>query len=76
MKDETVGVLIKEFVGLNSQIYSYLIDDNSEDKKVKGVNKDVAVIIGHNEYKGVFLNKKCLINSINRIQSEDHRIGT
>ena len=52
------------------------IDENSEDKKEKGVNKNVAATLDHNEYKDVFLNKKCFRHSINRIQSNDHRIGT
>ena len=32
MKDETAGVAIEEFVGLKQKIYSYLVDDNSEQK--------------------------------------------
>ena len=55
---------------------SYLVDDNSEHKKVKGVNKIVVATISHNEYKDVLLNKKCLRHLMNRIQSKDHRIGT
>ena len=39
MKDETAGVGIEEFVGLNPKIYSFLV----EHKKAKGVNK-----ISHN----------------------------
>ena len=58
MKDKTTGVSrIEEFVGL--KMYSYLVDDNSEYKKAKDVNKNVAATIGHNEYKDVLLNKKC-----------------
>ena len=30
----------------------------------------------HNENKSVFLNKNCFRHSMNRIQIEDHRIGT
>ena len=74
MKDETAGVTIKEFVELKPKMYSYLVDDNSEHKKTKGVNKNVA--ISHNEYTDVLLNKKYLRHSMNRIQSKDHRIGT
>ena len=42
MKDETAGAVIKELVKLKPKIYSYLVDNNSELKKAKGVNKKVA----------------------------------
>ena len=42
MKDETAGVMIEEFVGLKPKIYSFLVDENSEHKKAKSVNKNVA----------------------------------
>ena len=42
---KTAGIAIKEFVGLNPKIYSFLIDDNSEHEKAKGVNKNVFVTI-------------------------------
>ena len=56
-------------------MYSYLVDDNSEHKKAKGVNKHVVATVIHNEYEDILLNKKCLRHSMNRIQS-NHRIGT
>ena len=73
MKDETGGVAIEEFVGLKSKIYSFLVD-NSGNKKAKYVNKNV--VASHNEYEDVLLNNKCTRHSMNRIQSEDHKIGT
>ena len=76
MKDETAGVVIEEFVGLEQKIYSHLIGDNSEHNKTKGVNRNIVETIIHNEYKDVLLNKKCLRHSINWIQSKDHKIGT
>ena len=54
-------------------MYSYLVDDG-EHKKAKGVNKNVVATIGHNKYKDVLLNKKCVGRSMNNIQSKDHRI--
>ena len=76
MKDETTGVAIEECIGLNPTMHSYLVDDNSEHKKVKGINKDVVATISHNEYKDALLNKKCMRHSMNRIQSKDYRIRT
>ena len=74
MKDETPGVTIEEFAGLKPKMYQYLVNDNSEHKKAKGVNRNVVATISHNEYKDVLLNEKCLRHSINRIQSKDHKI--
>ena len=76
MTDETAGVATEEIVGLKPKIYSYLVDDNSEHKKAKCVNKNVVATISHYEYKDVLLNKECLRHSMNRIQSKDHSIGT
>ena len=52
-----------------------MVDNNSEHKKAKDVNKNVVATIIHNGYKDVLLNKKRLRHSINRIQSKDHRVG-
>ena len=68
--------MIKEFDELKPKMYSYLVDDNSEHKKAKGVNKNVVAKISHNKYKDILLNNKCLGHSMNRIQSKDHKIGT
>ena len=65
MKDERSGLPIKE-LKFKSEMYLFLVDDSSE-KKRKSVNK--------NEYKGIFLNKKCLRHSINRIHIENNKIG-
>ena len=53
MKDETAGIAIEEFVGLKLRMYSYLVGNNSKHKKAKGVNKNVAATISHNESKDV-----------------------
>ena len=39
MKDGKSGVAIKEFFGLKSKMYSFLVDDGSKYKRVKGANK-------------------------------------
>ena len=40
-KDEAAGKQIVEFVGLPAKLYSYKMLDGSEDKKYKGVTKNI-----------------------------------
>ena len=49
MKNETAGVGTKESAGLKPNMYSLLVDDSSEHKKAKAVNKNVVITIGLNE---------------------------
>ena len=39
MKDESGGKIMTKIVGLRAKTYSYLIDDSTEDKNVKGTKK-------------------------------------
>ena len=41
MKDELGGQIMKKFVGFRAKAYSYLKDNNDEDKKEKGTKKCV-----------------------------------
>ena len=41
MEDKLGGQIMKEFVGLRAKTYSYLKDNNDEDKKAKGTKKCV-----------------------------------
>ena len=75
MKDETAGVAIEEFVGLKPKMYSFLVDDSSEHRNAKGVNKDVVATISYDEYKDTLLHNKCLRHSMNRIQSKNYKTG-
>ena len=49
MKYETGGVTIKKFVKLKPKMYSFLIDDSSDHKNTKDVNKNVVIAINHVE---------------------------
>ena len=55
MKYETGGVTIKKFVKLKPNMYSFLIDDSSDHKNTKDVNKNVVIPISHVEYKDVLV---------------------
>ena len=72
MKYELNGVKIVEFVGLKSNMYSLIADNDKEVNKAKGVNKKIR----HNEYVGVLFNKKVIRHKMKRIQSKLHEIGT
>ena len=57
-----------------TKMYLFLENDNSDNKKAKGVNRNVVATITHNEYKEVLLNNICIRHSMNRIPSKDHII--
>ena len=58
-KDEACGVLITEFVGLKSKMYSYIKSDEKGGKTAKGIKKNVTKNnIKHEDYKNVLLNNE------------------
>ena len=42
MKDQLAEKIITKFVGLRQKIYSYLVDDGSEDKKKENAQKSLS----------------------------------
>ena len=54
-------------------MYSCLVGDSGEHKKVKSLNKNIVATISHGEYKDVLLNNKYLRHSVNRIQSKKRK---
>lgn len=53
MNDETDDVPVKEFVGLNRKMYSFLVADSSEHKKSKRCKQKCSLKMAHCEYKHV-----------------------
>ena len=72
MKDEYGGVIIDEFIGLKSKIYSIKKVDGSKSSTAKGVN----IALELNEFKDVLFNKKIIKHKMKRIQAKKHKIGT
>ena len=72
MKDEYGGVIIDEFVGLKSKMYSIKKINGSESSTTKGVN----IATEFNEFKDVLFNKKVIRHKMKRIQAKKHKIGT
>ena len=74
MKDGFKEEKIGEFVGLKAKMYSLVSADGRENKKVKGVNKNVVKNTRQEVFVDVLLNKK-MRHSMRRIQSKSQRIG-
>ena len=58
MKDEAAGKIIKEFVGLRAKLYSFVMENGEENKRCKGIKKQVVEkSITHEDYKNMFTNR-------------------
>ena len=72
MKDEFGGVIMTEFVGLKSKMYSMKKINGKEYKAAKGVN----IATEFNIFKDVLFNKKYIRQKMKRIQSKKHKLGS
>ena len=76
-KDETAGKPIKEFVGLRAKLYSYKMDEGKENKRCKGIKKDVIErSIRHEDYKICLETGKEILRKQNIIRSYNHEVFT
>ena len=71
MKNEYGEVIIIEFIGLKSKMYSIRKTDGSESSTAKGVN----IAAEFNQFKDVLFNMKIIIHKMKRIQAKKHKIG-
>ena len=69
MKDELRGQIMKKFVGLRAKAYSYLKDNNDEDKKEKCAKKCVIKKIKFKDYKNC-LKASQIENKINYLEKK------
>ena len=72
MKDEFGGVIVEEFVGLKSKMYSMKKIDGKEYNTAKGVN----IAAEFDKFRDVLFNKKIIRHKMKRIQSKKHKLGT
>ena len=76
-KDEAAGKNIKEFVGLRAKLYSYIMEEGKENKRCKGVKKQVVESsITHEDYKTCLLTGKEQLRKQNIIRSYEHEVYT
>ena len=71
MKDEYGGVIIDEFVGLKSKMYSIKKSDGSESSTAKGLN----ITTEFNEFEDNLFNKKIIRHKKKRIQAKKHKLS-
>ena len=76
-KDEAAGKNIMEFVGLRAKLYSYKMEEGEENKRCKGVKKQVVEnTITHEDYKTCLLTGKEQLRKQNILRSYGHEIYT
>ena len=70
-KDELGGRIMKEFCALRAKTYAYLMEDDSEMKKAKGVKRCVVKI---RLMKNSLFNNKTIMRSQLRFKSDHHNV--
>ena len=76
-KDELGGKIMKDFCALRAKNYTYLIDDDSENKKAKGIKKCVIKRrLMFENYKNLLFTDKTILKSQLRFKSNHHNVYT
>ena len=75
-EDELGGKIMKEFCGLRAKTYTYLMEDDSERKKAKGVKRCAVKRLILENYKDSLFNNKTIMRSQLRFKSDHHSIYT
>ena len=76
-KDEACGILITEFIGLKSKMYSYVKDNEKGGRTAKGIKKNVIKNnIKHEDYKNTLINNEQMHHKMKTIRSQRHQLGS
>ena len=76
-KNELGGKIMKEFCAVRAKTYTYLMEDDSEMKKGKGVKRCVKKRRQMFEsYKDSLFNNKTIMRSQLRFKSDHHNVHT
>ena len=76
-KDEACGILITEFIGLKSKMYSYVKDNEKGGRTAKGIKKNVIKNnIKHENYKNTLINIEQMHHKMKTIRSQKHQLGS
>ena len=76
-KDEVMGKVIDEFVGLRAKLYSFKMFEGKETKKCQGIKKSVVKkSITHEDYKKCLFTGDVQLQEMNVIRSYKHEVYT
>ena len=76
-KNKLGGRIMKEFCAIRPKTYSYLMDDDSEDKNSKGTKKCVLKReLMLENYTDCLLNDKIILKSQQRFKNDHHKVYT
>ena len=75
-KDENHGVPMKSFVGLKSKMYSYVMADNTGNKRAKGIKRSAIRDIRHKDYRRTLLDGSRMHHKMRVIKSSNHKLGS
>ena len=76
-KDELGGKIMKEFCAFRAKTYTYLMDNDSEKKKSKGIKECVIKRrLMFENYKDSLFNNKTILKSQLRFKSDHHNVYT
>ena len=75
-KDEACGVLITEFIGIKSKMYSYVKDNEKGGRTAKRIKKNIIKNnIRHEDYKNTLINNEQMHHKMKTIRSQRHQLG-
>lgn len=73
MKDENAGLVMTEFAGLRSKMYSFTVEgDDKNHSKAKGISTKVTKYLKIEDYKKVLFQNSKLFKKQRNLISEDH----
>ena len=77
LKDKLGGKIMKEFCALRAKTYTYLMDDDSEKKKAKGIKRClIRRRLMFENYEDSLFNNSTILKSQLRFKSDHHNVYT
>ena len=75
--DEAYGIPITECIGLKSEMYSYVKDNEKGGRTAKGIKKNVIKNnIKHEDYKNTLINNEQMHHKMKTMRSQRHQLGS